>query len=163
MKTKKPHGILSITLVFILLLFLVLMPLLLIGGFGFFLFWTSTAPSHVNVVFPRGTQIIEQTDTHRGFFRSEGIAIVVAQIPRESVQTFGDALVAEGFWTAPPHAEAQEKLGFIPAATLALKSDNILWTYRDEAFALIEEPFSDCFTAIFDLDTGLLCCVEYDS
>lgn len=163
MKTKKSGCFLWSMLALALVWFLVLMPLLLFGGFGFFLFWTSTTPSHVNVVFPSGTQIIQQSDTHRGFFRSEGVAIVVAQIPRESVQTFGDALVAEGFWTAPPHAEAQEKLGFIPAATLALKSDNILWTYRDEAFALIEEPFSDCFTAIFDLDTGLLCCVEYDS
>ncbi len=146
-----------------LIFFFVLLPLLLFCGFFVYGVWTMNMPFDWKVPFPDGTQIIQQTDTHKGLFRSEGVAIVVAQIPRESVQTFGDALVAEGFWTASPHAEAQKKLGLIPAATPALKSDNILWTYRDEAFALIEEPFSDCFAAIFDLDTGLLCCVEYDS
>ncbi len=50
----------------------------------------------------------------------------------------------------------------IPEAKTALESDNILWTYQDEAFALIEESYSDYFVAVYDLESGLLCCVEYD-
>ena len=139
-----------------------LLPLLLIGGFGFFLFWTSTNPSHVNVVFPGGTQIIEQTDTHRELFRREGIAIGVAQIPETHIQMFADELRKEDFSSAPLSYVARDLLSSIDGINDTLTSENILWTYRDEATAVVEEPFSDCFAAIFDLDTGLLCWVEYD-
>ena len=149
-------------LVLVLFWFLVLIPLLLIGGFGFFLFWTSTTPSHVNVVFPNGTQIIEQTDTHQGLFRREGIAIVVAQIPETHIQMFADELREEDFSSAPLSYVACDLLSSIDGINDTLASENILWTYRDEATAFVEEPFSDCFAAIFDLDTGLFCCVEYD-
>ena len=150
-------------LVLVLFWFLVLIPLLLIGGFGIFLFWTSTSPSHVNVVFPSGTQIIEQTDTHQGSFRREGIAIVVAQIPETHIQMFADELREEDFSSAPLSYVACDLLSSIDGINDTLASENILWTYRDEATAFVEEPFSDCFAAIFDLDSGLLCWVEYDS
>lgn len=160
----KKHRISTYPLfVWVLLFFFVLLPLLLIGGFGIFLFWTSTAPSHVNVVFPSGTQVIEQTDTHRGFFRTEGTAIMVAQIPETHIQMFAHELRDEDFSSGPLSSVACELLSSIEGIDDTLASENILWTYRDEATAFIDEPFSDCFAAIFDLDSGLLCWVEYDS
>ena len=68
----------------------------------------------------------------------------------------------EDFWDGSPYDEPHKKLEIIPEAKLALASENILWTYRDEAVAFVEEPYSDCFAAIYDLETGLLCCIEYD-
>ena len=50
----------------------------------------------------------------------------------------------------------------IEAAADALDSANTLYTYQDEAIAFVEEPFSDWFAAIFDLETGLFCYIEYD-
>ena len=163
MTTKKSGSFLWSISALVLLCFLVFLPLLLIGGFGIFLFWTSTAPSHVNVVFPSGTQVIEQTDTHRGFFRTEGTAIMVAQIPETHIQMFAHELRDEDFSSGPLSSVACELLSSIEGIDDTLASENILWTYRDEATAFIDEPFSDCFAAIFDLDSGLLCWVEYDS
>ena len=124
--------------------------------------WSMNSPSDVNVVFPPGTQILQETDTHRGFFRRKGTAITVALIPLDSVQTFGNHLIKEDFWKGTPYDEPRKKLEIIPEAKIALESENTLWIYRDEAFAFVEEPFSDWFAAIYDLDTGLLCYMEYD-
>lgn len=143
-----------LTLAFLFLLFIA--AFLLLG------IWSTNLPSHVNVVFPSGTQIIEQTDTHRGFFRTEGIAIVVAQIPEAHIERFADELREEEFSSAPLSYVACELLSSIDGINDTLTSENILWTYRDESVIFIDEPFSDCFAAIFDLDTGLLCWVEYD-
>lgn len=124
--------------------------------------WNANSPAHVNVPFPEGTQIIRKTDTHQGFFRRQGTAITVVQIPAESAQAFGNRLIGAGFWDGYPYDEPYQRLELIPEAKAALKSDHILWTYEDDAFALIEESYSDYFAAVYDLETGLLCCIEYD-
>lgn len=135
---------------------------LLFFAFLMYAFWSMNAPSHVNVPFPNGTQILQKTDTHQGFFRGQGTAITVAQIPTEFVQRFGNRLIEEGFWEGYPYDEPRQRLETIAEAKVALGSDNILWTYRDEAIALIEEPYSDYFAVVYDLKTGILCCIEYD-
>ncbi len=127
-----------------------------------YVFWSMNAPSHVNVSLPYGTQILQKIDTHQGFFRRQGIAITVAQIPEDSVQTFGDRLIEEGFWEGYPYDEPRRRLEIIAEAKNTSESDVVLWTYRDEAVALVEEPYSDYFVAVYDLETGLLCCLEYD-
>lgn len=124
--------------------------------------WNVNYPAHVNVPFPEGTKIVRKTDTHQVFFRTNGTAITVAQIPQESVQSFGNRLIGVGFWDGYPYDEPYQRLEMIPEAKVALKSENILWTYEDDAFALIEESYSDYFAAIYDLETGILCCIEYD-
>ena len=136
--------------------------MILILGSCVYVAWNANAPTHINVLFPEDTQIIRKTDTHKGFFRSRGTAVTVVQIPQEFIQAFGNHLVEVGFWDGHPYDEPRQRLETIPEAKPALESNNILWTYEDEAFALIEEPYSDYFAAIYDLESGLLCYVEYD-
>jgi hypothetical protein len=66
------------------------------------------------------------------------------------------------FASGRPFGMAPELLSDIEAARGILASENTLYTYQDEAHAFVEEPFSDWLAVIFDLDTGLLCCLEYD-
>lgn len=140
---------------------------LLLIGFPFFIaifgIWSMNSPSNLGVYFPEGTQLIEQTDTHQGLFRKEGIAIVVAQIPDEKMQSFGQQLQDEGFIEFLPLDHVQEVIKNVEAAAPILEAEHVLWTYRDEAVAFVEEPFSDYFAAAYDLETGICCCVEYDS
>lgn len=156
MKHRRKHSILRVVLI------LDFLCALLFFAFFVYAFWTASAPSHVNVPFPDGTQILQETDTHQGFFRRRGAAITVVQIPTDSVQAFGKCLIAEGFWEGYPYDEPLQRLKVIAEAKIALESDNVLWTYQDEAIALIEEPYSDYFVAIFDLETGIFCYIEYD-
>ena len=46
---------------------------------------------------------------------------------------------------------------------VSLATDYGKVTYQDEAVAFIEEAYSDWFTAIYDLDTGLFCYIECDT
>lgn len=124
--------------------------------------WTTSVCSDLRVLFPDGTQIIQETDTHQGFFRSKGIAVVVAQIPEAHIQEFGNELRNKDFSSGPPVGPAHELLSSIEAAAQILDSSNTMVNYEDEALAIVEEPFSDCSAAIYDLDTGLFCFIEYD-
>ena len=153
---KKKCSMLCVVLILNLLSSILIFAFLIYG------IWCTNSPSHVNIQFPQGTQFLQETDTHRGVFRRKGITIIVAQIPTDSIQIFGTYLKREGFWDGYPYAEPRQRLEIIAETKIALESDNILWTYRDEAIALIEEPYSDYFAAIYDLETGLLCCIEHD-
>ena len=153
---KKKCSVLRVILILDFLSAVLLFSILVYG------IWCTNAPAHVNILFPEGTQFLQETDTHQGLFRQKGKTIIVAQIPADSVQIFGAYLAQEGFWDPSPYDEAKRKLELIPEADMALKSDNILWTYQDEALAFIEKPFSDFFAAIYDLETGLFCFIEYD-
>ena len=139
----------------------------LLFGFPFFIalfgIWSMNSPSDLGVYFPEGTQVIEQTDTHQGLFRKEGVAVVVAQVPTEKIQPFGQQLLEEGFIEFPPLHHVREVMETVEAAAPILEAERVLWTYRDEAIAFIEEPFSDYFAAIYDLESGICCCIEYDS
>lgn len=124
--------------------------------------WTMNMPFDWKVPFPEGTQIIQKSDTHQGVFRRHGVAVVVAKIPESHIQAYGDKLRRVDFSAGHPIGMAPELLSDIEAAREILDSENTLYTYQDEAVALIEEPFSDWFTAIYDLETGLFCFMEYD-
>ena len=136
--------------------------MILILGSCVYVVWNANSPKHVNVLFPEGTQIIRKTDTHKGFFRREGIAVLVAQIPEESIRVFGMRLRGEGFSAGPPSEAACELLYPVEEVGHILDSSNTVYHYEDDAFAFIEEAFSDCFAVIYDLETGLYCHVEYD-
>jgi len=139
--------------------------LLSVALFGVFLvygIWMTSVYSNLRVPFPEGTQIIQETDTHRGFFRSKGIAVVVAYIPENYMQEFGNRLEVKGFAEGPPVGPARELLSAVEEVRYILDSSNTMVNYEDEALALVERPFSDCSAAIYDLDTGVFCYVEYD-
>ena len=125
--------------------------------------WSMNSPSNLGVSFPEGTQIMEETDTHQGIFRNEGGAAVVAQVPPEKIQSFEKQLRNEGFIEFPPLDHVRKLLKTVEAAAPVLDAERILWTYRDEAIAFVEEPFSDYFAAVYDLETGICCYIEYDS
>ena len=153
---KKSLGVLLTIL--LLTLFAVLPPC----AFLVYGIWSTSVHPNSIVPFPKGTQILRETDTHQGFFRSKGIAVVVAQIPENNIVAFADRLRAEDFSFGPPAGPAYELLATIEEAKYILDSPNTLFHYEDEALAFVEEPFSDCSTAIFDLETGLFCFLEYD-
>ena len=124
--------------------------------------WSMNQPHDWKVPFPEGTQLLEKSDTHQGFFRSKGISVVVAKIPESHIRSYGDRLRKADFASGRPMGMAPELLGHVEAIMDSLNSENTLYTYRDEAIALIEKPFSDWFAAIYDLETGLFCYIEYD-
>ncbi len=112
--------------------------------------------------FPEGTQIIQQTDTHQGLFRRKGITVVVVQIPEPYIQAFGDKLRNKEFISGHLVGEALELLCTVEMARDILDSENTLYTFDDGAIAFVEEPFSEWEAAVYDLETGLFCCIEYD-
>ena len=137
----------------------ILVFLLLFFAFLVYGVWAMNMPFDWKVPFPEGTQIIQQTDTHQGLFRREGVAVMVAKIPEQHIQSYGDRLRKWDFSLGCPFPDL---FSGIEAAKDILDAPNTLCTYQDGAVALIEEPFSDWFAAIYDLDTGLFVCMEYD-
>lgn len=69
----------------------------LFGLFAGWLFahidWNSHVGSPVDYLFPEGTQIIEERDSHGGF-HGDGVAFLSAQIPPEASQDFAFLLQA---------------------------------------------------------------------
>lgn len=124
--------------------------------------WTTSVYSNLRVSLPEGTQILRETDTHQGFFRSKGIAVVIALIPENHIQEFGERLKARGFSRNSPVGPGRELLSSVEEVRHILDAPNTMVNYEDEALALVEKPFSDCSAAIYDLDTGLFCHIEYD-
>jgi len=157
MKHAKDYSMLYAALAGFLIFAL---PICLLAGF---IIWSNNTPSTLEVAFPEGTKIIEQSDTHQGLFRKEGVAIVVAKVPQEKIQSFGQQLQDEGFIEFPPLDHVREVLENVEAVAPILEAERVLWTYRDEAVAFVEEPFSDYFAAAYDMETGICCWVEYDS
>lgn len=153
---RKRLGILLMVL--LLTLFTVLPPC----AFLVYGIWSTSVHPNSIVPFPEGTQILRETDTHQGFFRSKGITVIVAQIPDPYIQAFGNRLRGEWFSDGPPIDRARDLLAAIEETKDILDSPNTLFNYEDEALAFVEEPFSDCSAAIYDLETGLFCFVEYD-
>lgn len=136
--------------------------MILILGSCVYVDWSANLPKHVNVPLPEGTQIIKKTDTHKGFFRREGVAVLVAQIPEESIREFGSRLLSEGFIALPPVGMAHDLLYAVEEVRPILDLPTVISHYEDDAVAFVEEAFSDCSAAIYDLDSGLFCFIEYD-
>ncbi len=160
---KKSHLSTYPLFVWGLIFFFVLLPLLLFCGFGVYGIWTTNLPPDWGNPFPEGTQIIQQTDTHQGVFRRKGIRVVAAQVPETCIQQFGNRLRDEGFISGRPLGLTCEQLDTIEAARDILDAPNTLYNFDDGAIAFIEEPCSDWAVAVYDLDTGLFCYIEYDS
>lgn len=151
-----------VSLFSILVLILSFLITAFLGVFWVYVVWSMNQPHDWKVPFPEGTQILEKSDTHQGIFRRKGISMVVAKIPESHIRSYGDRLRRADFASGRPMGMAPELLGNVEVIMDSLDSENTLYTYRDEAIALIEEPFSDWFAAIYDLDTGIFCYIEYD-
>ena len=156
-KKKTRTSLISAVLVFVLVHF---WPLFL----GLHIVWRSTTPVELDVPFPQGTEIVEQWDTHKGLFRLEGTAVVVARIPQEHRTDFYWQLRAAGFSVEAPSTAALEQMTAAehPDVAVAASSQSVLWTYRFVGFDLAVSPFPDCFAAIYDPNTGICCYVEFD-
>jgi len=137
-------------------------PLLFFGAFLMYGIWTTNLPPNWGEPFPEGTKIIQHTDTHQGIFRRKGITILVAQIPERHIQTFSNRLWNEEFLSGHLAGKSLELLSTVEAAKDILDSENTMYIFDDGALAFVEEPFSEWEAAIYDLETGLYCCLEYD-
>lgn len=124
--------------------------------------WSMNQPANWWRLFPEGTRIVLQSDSHQGFFRRKGVAVVVVQIPESRIQEFGERLKARDFSRISPVGPGRDLLSSVEEIGHILDSPNTMFNYEDGAIALVEEPFSDCSAAIYDLDTGLFCHIEYD-
>lgn len=147
---------------FVLIILVGLSPMLLLGAFLTYGIWSTNLPPNWGKPFPEGTQIIQQTDTHHGIFRRKGVTIVVVQIPEPYIQAFGDKLRNEEFRSGHLVGASLELLCTVEIARDILDSENTLYNFDDGAIAFIEEPFSEWEAAVYDLETGLYCCLEYD-
>lgn len=141
---------------------IVLLGVTLVCAFLAYGIWTTNMAFDEMVPFPEGTQIIRKTDTHQGVFRRKGTAVAVVRIPENSIQTYADRLRMCDFSEGQPMGLAPELLADIEETADILEAPNTLYTFRDGALALVEEPFSEWFAAIYDLDSGLFCYIEYD-
>jgi len=137
-------------------------PLLFFGAFLIYGIWTTNLPPNWGEPFPEGTKIIQHTDTHQGVFRRKGITILVAQIPEDCIQAFGNRLWNEEFLSGHLAGKSLELLCTVEAAKEILDSENTMYIFDDGALAFVEDPFSEWEAAIYDLETGLYCCLEYD-
>lgn len=124
--------------------------------------WTTKWPPSWGKPFPEGTQIIQQTDTHQGFFRWKGLRVEVVRIPEQHIQEFGDRLRREGFIPARPGEQFEEFLNTVETAEGNFDSWDVLSNFSDGSIAFIEEPCSDWERAAYDLKTGIFCIIEYD-
>lgn len=156
MKAKKKDYVLRVVLVLDFFCVLFFCVFLVYGS------WSFNRGFDWKVPFPEGTQIIQKSDTHRGLFRTKGTAIVIAKIPEQHIQEYAMKLQRLDFSSGTPMGCAPQLLADIETARRVIDAPNTLYTYQDEAHAFVEEPFSDWLAVIFDLDTGLLCCLEYD-
>ncbi len=131
---------------------------------GLYIVWGSSAPVELDIPFPEGTEIVEQRDTHKGLFRTEGTAVTIAIIPQEHRDEFSEKLQECGFSLGQPSDEANALLRAAehPGVDDARFSSWVLWTYQRAQVNTSSEPIPDSFTAIYDPDTGVCCCVEYD-
>jgi len=137
--------------------------LMLFCAFLIYGVWSTNQPPDWGKPFPEGTQIIHQTDTHQGFFRRKGVAVRVVQVPEDCIRAFGNRLRAEGFTSGHYSVDwALEELETIDLAKDILESKYTIHNFDDGAIAFIEEPCSDWEVAVYDLVTGLYCCIEYD-
>ncbi len=146
----------------VLMILVGLSPMLLLGAFLTYGIWSTNLPPNWGKPYPEGTQIIQQTDTHQGIFRRKGIAVGVVQIPVPYIQAFGDKLLNEEFRSGHLMGEAWELLCTVETARDILDSENTLYNFDDGAIAFIEDPFSEWEAAVYDLETGLFCYIEYD-
>lgn len=140
------------------------LPTILLWGTILYAIWCMQAPPSFGP-FPPNTEILQQTDTHKGLFRTKGTYVVVAQIAPEHIDSFVDQLMNHGVsWGFSPDT-ARELLA--PADNIDIlfepeKHRGVLWTLEDGTIAFTGEPFSDYYVAAFDMDSGLFCAVEFD-
>ena len=131
-----------------------------------FILWgvrDTNAPTTPGVSLPVGSQVLQVTDTHTGFFRTTGVAAVLIQVPPEQCGLFADYLLTEGFVESPYGEFGRGKLDSAGWVVDEFgQPDEVLWFFEDNTIAFTGEPFSDYYAAAFDMDSGLFCAVEFD-
>lgn len=156
-KKKTRMSLISAVLVFVLVHF---WPLFL----GVYIIWHSTAPEKLDIPFPEGTEVLEQWDTHKDLFRTEGTAVNVVRIPQDQRVSFYWQLRDAGFSVETPSIATLEQISTAkhPDVASSVSSQSVVWLYRFSGFEFVVSPFPDCFAAIYDPSSGVCCCVEYD-
>lgn len=144
--------------------FFCFLPAILLCYVCIYAVWCTNAPPSFGD-FPPNTEILQQTDTHKGFFRSKGTYVVVAQISPEYIYSFSKQLADHGI-TSEFYADTAREL-LAPADNIdvlfdPVKRHGVLWKLEIDGFPAPGEPF-DYYAAAFDLDSGLFCAVEVDT
>lgn len=126
--------------------------------------WDSHVESPVDYLFPEGTQIIEERDSHGGF-HGDGVAFLSAQIPVESSQGFAQLLREKGFTNVPISEELQDQLRGCSETCMAADIPNCLWWFQDESPKSngSRDWFINYTLHLYDLDTSIYYYIEFDS
>ena len=117
--------------------------------------------SPVSHLFPEGTRIIKEYDTHE--FR-DGTAVLEAYIPAEGRAAFVQALARRGFVKTPLIEKAQRAMRGDPEARRMLQVTNGLWHFIDETWEPSAGGYCENYTfMIYDFESGVFYYIESDS
>lgn len=124
--------------------------------------WDSHVGSPVDYLFPEGTQIIEERDSHGGF-HGDGVAFLSAQIPPEASQDFAFLLQERNFTDLAVPEDIQYQLRIDPETCIAADIPNCLWWFEDESPADCLGEYTNYTFHAYDLDNGIYYYIEFDS
>lgn len=125
--------------------------------------WDSHVGSPVDYLFPEGTQIIEERDSHGGF-HGDGVAFLSAQIPPEASQDFALLLQERNFTDLAVPEDIQYQLRIDPETCIAADISNSLWWFEDESPDDCLGEYTNYTFHAYDLDNGIYYYyIEFDS
>ena len=109
--------------------------------------------------FPEGTQIIEESQTKLIKLFGEEHLLVVAQIPPEAAEEFGEDM-QWGLWSALPSRRLREVMADVEGVSEVLDSERLLWKYYVITDHVVEGPHEDYRAEAYDPETGIYCYLE---
>jgi len=118
--------------------------------------------SPLRYLFPEGTQIIEERDSHGGF-HGDGVAFLAAQIPESASREFALLLQERNFTDLAVPEEIQYQLRIDPETCMAADISNSLWWFEDESPADCLGEYTNYTFHAYDLDTSIYYYIESDS
>lgn len=113
----------------------------------------------VDTPYPEGTQIIQEVGTRRRWLREGGDAVIVAQIPPEAAEKFGEEM-QWGLWSAPPSRRLREVMADVEGVSEVLDSERLLWKYYVITDHVVEGPHKEYCAEAYDPETGIYCYLE---
>lgn len=121
--------------------------------------WLISPRVHELLEFPEGTQILQEYETKPVKFFGEECVLVVAQIPPDAAEEFGEEM-QWGLWPAPPSRRLREVMADVEGVPEILDSERLLWKYYVISSRVVEGPHKDYRAEVYDPETGIYCYVE---
>lgn len=124
--------------------------------------WNDHGGAPMDHLFPDGTQLIEQCDSHGGF-HGDGVAFLAVQIPPGTSAEFASLLQESGFTDMPLPEDIQYKLRIDPETCMAADIPNSLWWFEDQSPADCLGKYTNYTFHAYDPDNAVYYFIESDS